>query len=54
MLTEIVEYSHKVEEEVKALQSEMKRNVQGTNSKGKENRTWINVLEQKEELNIEP
>ena len=36
MLTEIVEYGHKMEEKVKAMQSEMKRNVQGTNSKGKE------------------
>ena len=36
MLTEMVEYGHKTEEKVKAVQSEMKRNVQGTNSVGKE------------------
>ena len=36
MLTEMVEYGCKMEEKVKAMQSEMKRNVQGTNSKGKE------------------
>ena len=54
MLTEIVEYSHKVEEEVKALQSEMKRNVQGTNSEGKESGNHINDLEQKEEINSQP
>ena len=31
MLTEIIGYSHKIEEEVKAIQSEIKENVQGTN-----------------------
>ena len=36
MLTKMVEYGCKMEEKVKAMQSEMKRNVQGTNSKGKE------------------
>ena len=30
MLTEMIKYGHKIEEEVKAMQSEMKRNVQGT------------------------
>ena len=32
----MVEYGHKMEEKVKAMQSEMNRNVQGTNSEGKE------------------
>ena len=32
MLTEMVEYGHKIEEKVKAMQSEIKENVQGTNS----------------------
>ena len=32
MLTEIVEYGCKIEEEVKAIQSEIKENVQRTNS----------------------
>ena len=36
MLTEIVEYGCKIEEEVKAIQSEIKKNTQETNSKGKE------------------
>ena len=36
MLTELVEYGHKVEEKVKAMQSELKKNIQGTNSEGKE------------------
>ena len=47
MLTEMVEHGHKMEEKVKAMQSEMKRNVQGTNSEGKETRTQINDLEQR-------
>ena len=54
MLTEMVEYGHKVEEEVKAMQSEIKENVRGTNSDGKETWTQINDLEQKEEVNIQP
>ena len=53
MLTEIVEYGHKIEEEVKAMQSEIK-NTQGTNSEGKETRTQTNYLGQKEEINIQP
>ena len=32
MLTEMVEYGHKIEERVKAMQSEIKENVQGTNN----------------------
>ena len=31
-----------------------KGNIQGTNSEGKETRTQINDLEQKEEINIQP
>ena len=38
-LTELVEYHHKLEEKMKALLSEIKENVQGTNSDGKETRT---------------
>ena len=52
MLTEMTEYGGKIEEEVKAMQSEIKLNIQGTNSEGKETRTQINNLE-KEELNIQ-
>ena len=47
MLTELVEYGHKIEEKVKAMKSEIKENVQGTNSDGKETGTQINALEQK-------
>ena len=54
MLTEMVEYGHKTEEEVKAIQSEIKKYVQRTNSDGKETRTQINDLDKKEEINIQP
>ena len=53
MLTEMIEYRHKIEE-VMAMQSEIKKNIQGTNSEGKETGTQINNLEQKEEINIQP
>ena len=49
----MVEYGHKIEEKVKAMKSEIKKNVQGTNSEGKETGTQINNLEQKEEINIQ-
>ena len=54
MLTEMVEYGHKVEEKVKAMKSEIKKSIQGTNSEWKETGTHINYLEQKEEINIQP
>ena len=44
MLTELVENGHKMEEKVKAIQSEIKENVQGTNSEGRETRTQNNSL----------
>ena len=47
MLTEIIEYGHKIEERVKTMQSEIKETTQETNSKGKETRTQINGLNQK-------
>ena len=53
MLTEFIVYRCKIEEEVKAIQSEIKKNIQGTNSEGKETRTQMNNLEQKEEINIQ-
>ena len=53
-LTEMTEYRHKIKEEVKATQSEIKKNIQGTNSEGKETWIQINDLEQKEEINIQP
>ena len=52
MLTELVEYSSKLDEKMRAMLSKIKENVQGTNSEGKETGTEINSLEQKEERNI--
>ena len=53
MLTELVEDGYKLEEKIKAMKSEIKENVQGTNSDGKETGIQINVLEQKEEIDIQ-
>ena len=39
---------------MKAMQSELKENIQGINSDRKETGTQINDLEQKEEINIQP
>ena len=50
----MVEYGHKIEEKVEAMKSEIKENVQGANSEGKETGTQINDLDQKEEINIQP
>ena len=52
MLTKMVEYGHKIEEKVKAIQSEINKNIQGT-KKRKETGTQINNLEKKEEMNIQ-
>ena len=54
MLTELAKFGCKLNEKMKAMLSEIKENVQGTNSNGKETRTQINGLEQKEEINIQP
>ena len=54
MPTEMVGYGHKTEEKVKAVQSEIKKNIQGINSDRKEAGIQINGLEQKEEMNIQP
>ena len=47
----MTEYCHKIEE-VKAMQSKIKENVQGINSDGKEIGIQTSDLEQKEEINI--
>ena len=54
MLTELIQHICKMKEERKATQSEIKQNMQGTNSAGKETGTQINDLEQKEEISIQP
>ena len=53
MLIEVIEFGHKMKEEMKATQSETKENIQGTNSERKETGTQINNLGQKEEINIQ-
>ena len=54
MLIEMVEYGCKIEGKVRAINSEIKKNIQETNSEGEETRTQINGLDQKEEINIHP
>ena len=49
MLTELVEFGCKLDKKMKAVLRETKENVQGTNSDGKETRTQINGVDQKEE-----
>ena len=51
MLTEMVEYGHKIEEKVKAIQIEIRKNIQGTKNEGNGTGTQINDLDQKEEIN---
>ena len=43
MLTEMVEYGYKIEEKLEAMKSEIKENVQGTNSDRKETRFTLMV-----------
>ena len=54
MLTELIELGWKMKEQMKDTQSEIKENVQGTNSDRKETRTQSNDLEQKGKINIQP
>ena len=46
MLTELIDLGCKMNKEMKAIQSEIKENIQGTNSEGKETGTHVNDLEQ--------
>ena len=48
------EYGNKIESEVQAIQSKIKKNIHGTTSKGKKTRTQIKGLDQKGEINIHP
>ena len=54
MLTEMIEYGCKMKKDVKAIQSEIRKNIQGTNSEEEETRAQIKDLAQKEEINIQP
>ena len=53
MLTELIELGWKMKKQMKDTQSEIKQNIQGTNSDRKETRTQSNDLEQKKEINIQ-
>ena len=50
----MVEFGRKLDEKMKAMLRETNENVQGPNSDGKETRTQINGVDQKEERNIQP
>ena len=52
MLTELIGYACRLEGKMKAMLNEIKENVQGTNSDGKETGTQIRDLHHKEEINI--
>ena len=54
MLKELTEHSNSRREEMKVTLSEIKKNIQGMNSEGKETGAQINNLDQKEERNIQP
>ena len=53
-LIELVEFGHKLDEKMKAMLSEVKESVQGTNSDRKKTGTEINGVDQNEERNIQP
>ena len=56
MLQELTGYFNSIKKTQAAMKfalCEIKKNLQGTNSDGKETRTQINGLEQKEEINIQ-
>ena len=44
MLSELTEYGNNIKEEMKFTLSEIKKNLQGTNSEGKETGTQTNDL----------
>ena len=46
-LTESDEYSSKIEEKVKTMQSEIKKNIQGTSHEGKQSGTDIMIWSRK-------
>ena len=50
MLSELAEFGHKLDEKMKTMLSEIKENVQGTNSDGKETGTQINGVDQKKRM----
>ena len=53
-LTEMVEFVQKPDEKMKPMLRETKKNVQGTNSDGKETGTQVNSVDRKEDINSQP
>ena len=51
-ITELVEFGRKLDEKMKAMLSETKENIQGTNSDGKQ--TGTPISHEKKERNIQP
>ena len=49
----MIELGHKMKEQMKATQNEIRENIQGTNSEEKETRIQIDDLEQKKEISIQ-
>ena len=54
MFKELVGYGKNIKEEMKATLSEIKKNLQRTNSEGNKAGIQINDLEHEEEINIQP
>ena len=54
ILTQLVDFGHKLDEKMKTMLRETKESVQGTNNDGKETGTQINGVDQEEERNIQP
>ena len=52
MFKELTEYGKNIKEEMEVTQNEIKKNIQGITSEGKEAKIQINDLEHKEEINI--
>ena len=52
--TELLEFGHKLDVKMKAMLNEIKENVQGADSDGKETGTQFNGVDLKEERNIQP
>ena len=54
ILKELIEYRKNIRKEMNVTLSEIKKNLQGTNSGGDEAKIQINDLEYKEEIIVEP
>ena len=53
MLKELIDYGNNIKEAMKVTLNEIKKNLQGTNSEGKEAGIQNNNLEHKEEISIQ-